>query len=60
MFDAAYLVSRYRSEFGMADIPAPVQRFVFPVVIAVGRLFGRHRRFADAPEPRLAGASPGS
>jgi quercetin dioxygenase-like cupin family protein len=60
LFDAAYLVSRYRSEFGMADIPAPVQRFVFPVVIAVGRLFGRHRRFADAPEPRPAAASPGS
>jgi hypothetical protein len=50
-FDAAYLLSRYRSEFGMADIPAPVQRFVFPAVVAVGRLFGLHRRFADAPEP---------
>jgi len=24
---------------------------VFPVVVAVGRLFGRHRRFAGAPEP---------
>jgi quercetin dioxygenase-like cupin family protein len=51
LFDAAYLMSRYRSEFGMADIPAPVQRFVFPVVVAVGRLFGLHRRFADAPAP---------
>ena len=51
LFDAAYLLSRYRSEFGMADIPAPVQRFVFPVVVAVGRLLGRDRRFAGAPEP---------
>jgi mannose-6-phosphate isomerase-like protein (cupin superfamily) len=51
LFDAAYLLSRYRSEFGMADIPAPVQRLVFPVVVAVGRLFGLQRRFADAPEP---------
>jgi quercetin dioxygenase-like cupin family protein len=51
LFDAAYLTTRYRSEFGMAEIPDPVQRFVFPVVVAVGRLFGRHRRFADAPEP---------
>jgi quercetin dioxygenase-like cupin family protein len=50
-FDAAYLLTRYRSEFGMAEIPAPVQRFVFPVVVAVGRLFGLHRRFAGAPEP---------
>jgi quercetin dioxygenase-like cupin family protein len=51
LFDAAYLTSRYRSEFGMAEIPGPVQRVVFPVVVAIGRLFGRHRRFADAPEP---------
>jgi quercetin dioxygenase-like cupin family protein len=51
MFDAAYLTRRYRSEFGMAGIPAPVQRLVFPVVAAVGRLFGKHRRFAGAPEP---------
>jgi quercetin dioxygenase-like cupin family protein len=51
LFDAAFLLSRYRSEFGMADIPAPVQRLVFPVVVAVGRLFGLHRRFAGAPEP---------
>ena len=51
LFDAAYLSSRYRSEFAIAEIPAPVQRFVFPVVVAVGRLRGLHRRFADAPEP---------
>jgi mannose-6-phosphate isomerase-like protein (cupin superfamily) len=51
LFDAAYLLSRYRSEFGMAQIPAPVQRFVFPVVVAIGRVFGLERRFADAPEP---------
>ena len=48
LFDAAYLSSRYRSEFGMADIPQPVQRVVFPVVVAIGRLFGLHRRFAGA------------
>jgi quercetin dioxygenase-like cupin family protein len=51
LFDAAYLTTRYRSEFGMAEIPQPVQRVVFPVVVAIGRLFGRHRRFAEAPEP---------
>jgi quercetin dioxygenase-like cupin family protein len=51
LFDAAYLSTRYRSEFGMAEIPAPVQRLVFPVVVAIGRAFGRGRRFADAPEP---------
>jgi quercetin dioxygenase-like cupin family protein len=51
MFDAAYLLTRYRSEFGLAEIPQPVQRVVFPVVLAIGRLRGLQRRFADAPEP---------
>ena len=50
-FDGAWLSRRYRSEFTMLAIPAPVQRFVFPVVVAVGRLLGRHRRFDGAPEP---------
>jgi quercetin dioxygenase-like cupin family protein len=51
LFDAAYLLSRYRSEFAMADIPRPVQRVVFPIVVVIGRLLGLHRRFAGAPEP---------
>jgi len=50
-YDGAFLLTRYRSEFGMGGIPAPVQRFVFPVVVAVGRLFGLDKRFAGAPEP---------
>ena len=50
-FDAAYLSHRYRSEFEMLEIPAPVRRVLLPVVAAVGRLAGRHRRFAGAPEP---------
>jgi quercetin dioxygenase-like cupin family protein len=51
LFDSAYLLSRYRSEFAMADIPRPVQRVVFPIVVVIGRLLGLRRRFADAPEP---------
>jgi quercetin dioxygenase-like cupin family protein len=51
MFDAAYLLTRYRDEFGMSAIPAPVQRFLFPVVLRVGKLRGLDKRFADAPEP---------
>jgi len=50
-FDSAYLMTRYGSEFAITDIPAPVQRLVFPVVAAVGRLAGLGRRFAGAPEP---------
>ena len=50
-FDAAFLVTRYRSEFAMVDIPAVVQRVVFPVQVALGRLLGKYARYADAPEP---------
>ena len=50
-FDAAFLLRRYRSEFAMVEIPSAVQRFVFPVQVAVGRLLGRCRKYAEAPEP---------
>jgi quercetin dioxygenase-like cupin family protein len=51
LFDTAFLTRRYRSEFAMTEVPAPVQRLLFPIVVAVGRLLGKHRRFHDAPEP---------
>lgn len=51
LFDAAYLSLRYRSEFEMLAVPRPVQRLLFPLVAAVGRLLGRDRRFAGSPEP---------
>lgn len=49
--DAAFLARRYRSEFGMLEIPGAVQRFVFPMLITVGKLLGRYARYANAPEP---------
>jgi quercetin dioxygenase-like cupin family protein len=51
LFDAAFLMTRYRSEFAMVDIPRAVQRFLFPLVLAVGTVLGRYRQYADAPEP---------
>jgi quercetin dioxygenase-like cupin family protein len=50
-FEVAFLMRRYRSEFYMAEIPAVVQRFVFPVLVIVGRVLGKYRKYADAPEP---------
>jgi quercetin dioxygenase-like cupin family protein len=50
-FEAAFLSRRFRSEFGMAEIPALVQRLLFPVLVTVGGLLGKYRRYADAPEP---------
>jgi len=51
LFDVAFLLTRYRSEFGMLEIPAPVQRIMFPVLVAIGRMLGMYRRYADAPAP---------
>jgi len=51
LFDLAFLITRYRSEFAMLEIPAAVQRIVFPIVVAIGHLLGKYSRFADAPEP---------
>lgn len=51
LFDAAFLTTRFRSEFEMLEIPAPVRKVLVPVLYLVGRLLGRHGRFADAPEP---------
>ena len=51
LFDMAFLATRYRSELAVLEIPPAVQRLVFPVMVALGRLLGRYRRFADAPPP---------
>ena len=50
-WDAAFLTQRYRSEFAMDEIPAFVQRFVMPVMVVVGTLLGKYRKFKDAPPP---------
>jgi quercetin dioxygenase-like cupin family protein len=50
-FDAAYLLTRYRSEYDMADIPAFVKKIILPVTYRVGKLLGKYRHFRNAPEP---------
>ncbi|HZH97479.1 MAG TPA: cupin domain-containing protein [Fimbriimonadaceae bacterium] len=51
MMEAAFLMSRYRNEFGMDEIPPFVQRFVFPVMVLIGGATGKYKKFADAPPP---------
>jgi quercetin dioxygenase-like cupin family protein len=51
LFDVAWLLTHFRGEFGMAVPPPAVQRVLFPIMVAIGRLFGRDKRFADAPKP---------
>ena len=35
----------------MFAIPPLVQKIAFPVVVVVGRILGKYKRFKDAPEP---------
>ncbi|MBC5773545.1 cupin domain-containing protein [Pontibacter sp. KCTC 32443] len=51
MYDVAFLLHRYRSEFDMLGIPGFVRKVLFPVVLFFGNLTGKHRKFADAPPP---------
>lgn len=51
LLDVAYLLRRYRSEYGMYVVPRVVQRLVFPVLVLVGTLLGWYKRYEGAPEP---------
>ncbi|GAB3958543.1 hypothetical protein GCM10028805_53070 [Spirosoma harenae] len=50
-FDAAYLLSRYASEYEMADLPVFVKKVLIPLTYLTGRLLGKYKHFADAPAP---------
>lgn len=58
LFTTAFLLHTYRSEFALLEIPDAVQRVLFPVVLLVGRLTGRYRRYRGAPTPVCDGALP--
>lgn len=51
LYDSAFLLNRYRSEFGMLEIPSFVQKVLFPVALFFGNLLGKKRKFIDAPPP---------
>lgn len=50
-FDAAFLLSRYKSEFDMLEIPLFVKKVIFPLVLFIGKLQGKHKKFRGAPAP---------
>jgi quercetin dioxygenase-like cupin family protein len=51
MYDAAFLLTRYRSEYAMLEMPKLVQQIIFPIVLFWGTILGWHNRFRDAPPP---------
>ena len=49
LFDAAFLLTRYRSEYAMLELPAVVRHIVVPVAYVLGTILGKYKKFADAP-----------
>ncbi len=54
LFDAAFLTTRYRTEFALLEMPAIVTRLVIPLVYVLGTVLGKYRKFSDAPPPMEA------
>lgn len=49
-FDGAWLLSKYKTEFDLRAVPAFVKKVVFPIVLFLGKLRGKHRKFEGAPD----------
>ncbi|HQW91817.1 MAG TPA: cupin domain-containing protein [Ferruginibacter sp.] len=48
-FDAAFLLTKYKTEMDMLVIPKPVKLIIFPILLFIGKLTGKFKKFADAP-----------
>lgn len=53
-FDAAYLFTRYSSEYDLPEIPAFVKKVIIPITYQIGKLLGKYKHFENAPAPVLA------
>ena len=51
LFDAAFLLTRYRGEYAILELPLVVQRLVIPVIYVIGRVLGKYGKYRNAPEP---------
>lgn len=48
---AAFLATRYQSEFAVHGIPVFVKKVIIPVQFFINKVSGAHKRFKEAPEP---------
>ena len=51
MFDAAYLFTRYKSEYDVDGMPTLVKKLVIPMMYRIGKLMGKYKHFKNAPQP---------
>lgn len=50
-FDGAYLVTRYRSEYDLPEVPNFVKLVLMPMTVFIGKLLGKYKHFSNAPAP---------
>ncbi len=50
VFDAAYLMVRYKNEYGLPELPAFVKNVIMPITYTLGTFTGKYKHFTDAPE----------
>ena len=50
-FDSAFLLTRYKSEYDLLDVPPFVKKVIMPITVFIGKLLGKYEHFQDAPEP---------
>jgi quercetin dioxygenase-like cupin family protein len=51
LFDAAFLMTRYRTEYTMLEMPSAVRHVVIPILYALGTALGKYSKYKDAPAP---------
>lgn len=49
-FDAAYLMTKYKTEIDLLVIPRPVNKVVFPILYLIGHMIGKYRKFKGSPK----------
>ncbi|MBL7812780.1 MAG: cupin domain-containing protein [Bacteroidetes bacterium] len=50
-FDGAWLLTNYKGEYDMPEIPMFVKKVIFPVTVFIGKLLGKYKHFSNAPSP---------
>jgi quercetin dioxygenase-like cupin family protein len=54
LFDAAFLLTRYRAEYDMLELPVLVRRVLIPIFYLFGKMLGKHQQYREAPAPITA------
>lgn len=50
-FDSAYLMTRYKNEYGLIGLPFIVKKLIIPITFFIGNILGKYKKFKNAPKP---------